>query len=122
MYQQSEDWNTQRQQAQERAEKLRATMSAYKKLVSVVNALYLEVDKLAKKWPEAPTTQLYVDKTNQAIKAVKELMRDEKDEFIEELQIFIPAGDLPEHRDVLLILGQIKAALDRFEEIYSRNR
>jgi hypothetical protein len=32
------------------------------------------------------------------------------------LNEFVPAGDMPEYRDVTLVLSQIKAGLSRFEE------
>jgi len=82
---------------------------------SATQALYTEIDKLAKKSPRDPVTQLMVNSTNRAIEGLKTLLGDRKDEFSEQIVPLIPAGDLPETRDVLVILGQMRAALTRFK-------
>ena len=87
-------------------------------LTSVVSAVYDEVDKLSRKWPTGTASQLMVDKTNKAIQAVKELMQEEEDDFVDDIVEIVPAGDLPEMRDMTLVLGQLKAALQRFGRVY----
>ncbi|GCE16758.1 hypothetical protein [Dictyobacter kobayashii] len=85
---------------------------------SVVFALYEEVDKLSRKWPTMPITQLTLNKTNKVIKSFKDLLKNEDDDFAEDINEIIPAGDLPEMRDLVLILSQVRAALGRFENKY----
>jgi hypothetical protein len=89
-------------------------------LSSVVATLYTEIDKLNRKWPTQQVSQLTLDKVNKAIRAVRELMKDESDDFVEDITEIFPAGDLPENRDVALILGQLGAALARMKHKYQR--
>lgn len=90
----------------------------YDQIESVVRSLYSEIDKLLRKWPTMPISQLTLEKTNKIIRAVRDLLKNEDDDFVEDITEIVPAGDLPETRDVVLILGQIMAALRRFEEKY----
>lgn len=92
----------------------------YVQLRSVSSALYDEIDKLNKKAPAVTISQLTLDKVNKVIRAAKDLMQGEKDEFVEEIAEFVPAGDMPEYRDVVLVLGQIKAGLERFGAAHDR--
>ena len=86
------------------------------RLVSATNALYDEMEKLTKKAPAMTISQLSLERVNKIIRSAKDLLSQEKDDFVEELVEFVPAGDMPEYRDVTLVLGQIKAGLRRFEE------
>lgn len=88
----------------------------HEQLVSVTGALYDEMDKLNKKAPAMTISQLSLERVNKLIKSAKDLMQQEKDDFIEEIVEFVPAGDMPEYRDVVLVLGQLKAGLDRFRQ------
>lgn len=88
----------------------------WEQLSSIVEALYQEMDKLNRKAPAMTISQLSLDRVNKAISAVKELMRDYQDEFIDETGEFVPAGDMPEYRDVTLILSQLRAGLTRFRQ------
>jgi hypothetical protein len=87
-------------------------------LESVVRALYMEVDKISHRWPTMPITHLTLEKTNKSIAAVRDLLKNEGDDFAEDIAEIIPAGDLPETRDTVLILRQVQAALNRFEGKY----
>jgi len=88
----------------------------HEQLVSVTVALYDEMDKLNRKAPAMTISQLSLERVNKLIKSAKDLMQQEKDDFIEEIVEFVPAGDMPEYRDVVLVLGQLKAGLDRFRQ------
>lgn len=98
----------------------------YTKLFSVVSLLYDEVDKLTKKRAEEPVTQLYLKKTNQAVESVKELLAGEEEvDFFaagidEDLHSIVAAGDLPARQDMLLILREARAALERFEHRHAK--
>jgi hypothetical protein len=96
-------------------------------LASRVKGLYDEIDKLAKKVPTMPSTVLIVEKTNRAITAVKEFVGGPAkeflgadDPFLSEVEPFVPAGDQPEHRDVLMTLRDLRDALARVEEKLNR--
>ena len=102
-----------RSEEKEQAEKEKGR---HKQLVSVTTALYDEMDKLNRKAPAMTISQLSLERVNKLIKSAKDLMQQEKDDFIEEIVEFVPAGDMPEYRDVVLVLGQLKAGLDRFRQ------
>ena len=102
----------------ERKAWLAEAKEGHKQLASAVESLYTEVDKLAKKWPTMPVSQLTLDRTNKAIRAVRKLLETEANDFATDINEIVAAGDLPEHRDVLLILGELRAALQRFKEKY----
>ncbi len=106
-------------QAEERSIWLAEAKQTYIQLESVTLSLYEEVDKLSRKWPVMPITQLMLDKTNKVIRTLKDLLKNEEDDFAKDITEIIPAGDLPENRDIVLILGQIRAALKRFERTYA---
>jgi hypothetical protein len=114
----AEERALEQKRANERNLWLSEAKQRHNQLVSVVQALYDEVDKLSRKWPTMPITQLTLEKTNRAIAAVKELLKNEGDDFAEDIAIIVPAGDLPETRDTVLILRQVQAALNRFERKY----
>jgi hypothetical protein len=83
-------------------------------LESVTKGLYLELDKLTKKAPAESVTELALSQINEVINDTKDLMKD--DPYIQRLQAFVPAGDMPENRDALLALGQVKQGLERFSD------
>jgi hypothetical protein len=81
-------------------------------LASVLAGLYDEIDKLAKKAPADEITELGLRQTNSVISAAKEFLAG--DPFIDEITPFVPAGENPEYRDVLLVLRQLKQGLARW--------
>ncbi len=87
--------------------------SAYRDVAIMAANLYTEVGKVAAKRPESGISELTLLRTNVAITSVKELLRDESDPFIDQIGLFVPAGDLPEYRDAGLVLSELTAALER---------
>jgi hypothetical protein len=83
-------------------------------LESVASGLYDEVDKLSKKSPADPATDLLVDQVNEFIQDAKLLMTN--DAYVQRQKLFVPAGDNPQHRDVLLVLRQVRQGLTRFKQ------
>ena len=114
----AEELALKQKQATERNTWLAEAKQRHDQLESVVYALYEEVDKLSRKWPTMPITRLTLEKTNKVIAAVRDLLKNETDDFVEDITEIFPAGDLPETRDAVLILRQIQAALHRFEQKY----
>jgi hypothetical protein len=100
---------------EERDEWLIASLARYDQLDSVVDGLYQEHDKLAKKWPTMPITQRSVDRVNKLIQATRSLLKEEEDDFAEGLEEIVAAGDPPETRDVVMILSVVRDALNRFD-------
>ncbi len=81
-------------------------------LDSVSHGLYDEIDKLAKKAPAEPVTDLALEQINDVIRGTKQLI--EADPYIQRLTEFVPAGDNPQHRDAVIVLRQIRQGLERF--------
>ena len=100
-----------RRQEREDTEKQKARLE---QLISATDALYAEMDKLTKKGPTVQISQLSLDRVNKVIRSIKGFASEDKDEFIDEIVEFVPAGDMPEYRDVTLALSQVRAGLERF--------
>jgi hypothetical protein len=83
-------------------------------LESVSLGLYDEIDKLAKKAPAEPVTDLVLTQMNEVIRETKELVVD--DPYVQRLQEFVPAGDNPQHRDAVVVLRQVRQGLERFHK------
>lgn len=103
---------------QARLERIRAMKPRQEHLLSVVNTLYEEVDKLSRKWPDMPVSKLQLDKTNKAVRAVRDLFKDEGDDFLEDVNELVAAGDPIESRDVVLTLSELRSALNRLPHRY----
>lgn len=95
-------------------EKAKAMRSRYALLSSVSHGLYEEIDKLTKKAPAEPVTDLILSQVNDVIREVKELAAD--DPYVQRLNEFVAAGDNPEQRDVVVVLRQLRQGLARFED------
>jgi hypothetical protein len=80
-------------------------------LESVSLGMYDEVDKLTKKAPAEPVTELVLEQVNDVIRETKQLAQE--DSYVQKLAEFVPAGDFPELRDVLFVLRQIRQGLAR---------
>jgi hypothetical protein len=83
-------------------------------LESVSLGLYDEIDKLAKKAPAEPVTDLVLTQMNEVIRETKELVVD--DPYVQRLQEFVAAGDNPQHRDAVVVLRQVRQGLERFHK------
>lgn len=91
---------------------------AYELLKSELDGIYEEIDKLCKKAPREPASDLQTKVVNRLIKRNKRFLAG--DSMIDEISSFIPAGDNPEYRDVLTVLRQLRQGLSRFHEKNSR--
>ena len=86
----------------------------FENLNNVLEGVYDEIDKLSKKRSMDPATDLMVEQVNSIISETQELITG--DPYIEKLEIFVPAGDLPEVRDVLFVLRLIHQRMKRFSK------
>lgn len=84
----------------------------WKALTSFVGALYEEMDKLAKKSPREPVSDLAMSRINRAIRDTRSLLGPH-DAYVSDLAEFVAAGENAEVRDAVLVLSEIKAALER---------
>ena len=109
-----------REQEMARAEQIEELQEEHSQLESFVIGIYEELSKLNVKWPTLPVSQLQLEQTNRVIRRLKEIMRDEDDLFVQDINEFVPAGNMPEARDVVLVLRQVKQTLGRMEAKYRR--
>jgi hypothetical protein len=85
-------------------------------LFSVCEGLYQEVDKLSKKAPAEPITELVCGELNQVITDTKRLAAD--DAYVQRLKTFVPAGENPPHRDAVVVLQLVLKGLQRFRDAH----
>ncbi len=107
------------QEADEYEEWLAAAEERSDTIRSVVRALHSELDKLTKKWPAMPVTDMLLSRVNKAIRESHLLMDRDGEDFLAEIEEFVAAGDNPEGRDVVLILAELDAAIARFRSRHS---
>lgn len=103
----------------ERAAREVELQEKHSQLESFVNGIYDEIAKLSIKWPTQPVSTLTLKKTNRAICSARELFAVENDQYLDEINVLIPAGDNPEARDVVMALRQVKDALARMAKRHS---
>jgi hypothetical protein len=92
--------------------KLAATDKKLGLLESVSLGLYEELDKLAKKAGAEEVTDLVLEQVNDVIREAKQLLTD--DSYVQRYNEFVAAGNNPQHRDVVVVLRQIRQGLERF--------
>ena len=95
-----------------RLNELTATQKTLDLLESVSLGLYEELDKLAKKAGAEEVTELVLEQVNDVIRESRELVTD--DPYVQRYHEFVPAGNNPQHRDVVVVLRQIRQGLERF--------
>ena len=83
----------------------------FEALDSVSVGIYDEIDKLTKKKPIEAATEIMVEQVNDIISETQTFITD--DPYIKKLKVFVPAGDLPEVRDVLFVLRQVRQGMER---------
>jgi hypothetical protein len=111
------DQETERYQREERKQKIRFWIR-WEQTSSELDGLYEELDKIYKKAPEEQISNLTLDNVNNLIKDTKQMI--EEDPYIDRIKEFVPAGDNPEYRDVIMVLRQLRQGMDRFKRSYFR--
>jgi hypothetical protein len=99
---------------------IETAVERHQQLASVADGLYDEMDKIARKWPTMAVTERTITRVNKLLAAVRELLKNEDDDFADGLDDIVAAGDPPETRDVLVLLREVKDALQRFRHAYAR--
>ena len=85
--------------------------TAHRKLATQVEALYIEIEKLAKKRPSERLTPLISKKINHVIQKVRSQVKD--DEFLDAIET-IPVEDKQVRFDeALILLGELKSVMAR---------
>lgn len=88
----------------------------YEQISSELDGLYQELDKIYKKAPAEPISDLTVENVNNLIRDTKEVIQG--DPYLDRIKEFVPAGDNPEYRDVIIVLRQLRQSMDRFKKSY----
>ena len=83
-------------------------------LQSVSFGLYDEIDKLAKKAGADQVTDLALEQVNDFIRDAKVLLSE--DPYAQRQKEFVAAGDNPQHRDVVVVMRQLRQGLERLAE------
>src|ERR1035437_5893272 len=82
-------------------------------LQSVSLGLYDEMDKLAKKAGADEVTDLALEQANDFIRDARMLMAE--DPYVQRCKEFVPAGNNPQHRDVVVVMRQLRQGVERFD-------
>ena len=95
-----------------RLDDLRQKQKKIDLLQSVSLGLYDELDKLAKKAAADLVTDLALEQVNDFIRDSKTLLAE--DAYVQRQKEFVAAGDNPQHRDVVVVMRQLRQGLERF--------
>lgn len=119
-----EETEEQRRKQEEEMERLRRQRRReeikfrirWEQISSELDGLYEELDKIYRKAPEEQISDLTVENVNHIIKDTKEITQG--DPYIDRIKEFVPAGNNPEYRDVIMVLRQLRQGLDRSKRSY----
>ncbi len=87
----------------------------YETTAPLLDSLYQEIQTLSKKKPEGTLNKRKVSLINRLLSDVKNLLSEEQDDKYLDL---LNDEDLPQYSDVVLILSQFSAAMNRFKSNY----
>lgn len=85
-------------------------------LKTMLSGMYAEIDKLCKKKPDMLLSELKINKINDLITPIKELLSGEN-QFVERIDL-IDVNTPLELSDVIIILSQMEAGLDAYRDKY----
>ena len=83
----------------------------HRKLATHLEAIYVEVEKLAKKKPTDRITPLVAKKINHVILKVREQVSG--DEFLDAIETLPTEGEKVRLDEALIILGELRGIMDR---------
>jgi len=92
-------------------EKIKKAEAQWRLFASELKGLYEEANKLSKKGPATRISDLELSSVNNIIGLVRKFLKG--DPFIDRLAEFVPAGENPEYREVVLILRQLIQGMNR---------
>jgi hypothetical protein len=101
--------------AKKDSEKFLATIRGnnYDNLMPLLEAMYKEFQALSKSKPDATLSKKKVEMVNRLLKEVFTILEGESNKKFLDL---LDEEDLPHNSDVVLILGQTVAAMERFRK------
>jgi hypothetical protein len=116
---QAEEGNVANQKTQKaRLDYLEENRDQWALLKSVLDGHYEEIEKLTKKSPSNEVTDLALKRINTVIKDTKKLLAG--DPYIDSIDVFVAAGDMPQLRDVLMVLRELIQGMERRADEYKR--
>ncbi|WP_439486795.1 hypothetical protein [Blastomonas fulva] len=90
-------------------------VSNYEMLSSLLKSMYNEFQELSKKKPQDVLTASKVKLVNRVLRPTLSLLEDEPTRPFLDL---LDEDELPQNSDVILMLGQVRAAMDSFKSSY----
>lgn len=94
-----------------------AKVEQYETTASLLDALYVEIQTLSKKKPEATLNASKVKLINRLLTDIKNVLSDEAG--IKYLDV-LDDEELPQYSDVVLVLSQFSASMKAFKQAYFR--
>ncbi|MDN3686791.1 hypothetical protein [Cyclobacterium jeungdonense] len=92
-----------------------AEIEKYKMLSELIDSLIAETKELSKKKPDEALNKLKIKMINRVLDQLKEILKTQPTiEFLD----LLDENELPSNSDAVLILGQFRAAMDRFRKTY----
>lgn len=90
-------------------------VNTYESTAPFLESLYKEIQILSKKKPDGTLNQHKVKLINRLLSDIKTMLSDEADNKYLDL---VNDEDLPQYSDVVIILSQYSAAMDKFNHRY----
>lgn len=89
----------------------------FKMLDQLLHSIYFEMKEFSKKKPDEPLNKFKVKNVNRVLTPVKEILSLEPtNKFLD----ILDDESLPTNSDAILVIGQFKAAMARFEKKYTK--
>jgi hypothetical protein len=87
----------------------------FKMLTELLKSIYDEMKEFSKKKPDEPLNAFKVKNVNRVLTKIKDILKNEPTAGFLDI---LDDDTLPTNSDAILIIGQFKASMDRFEKKY----
>jgi hypothetical protein len=92
-----------------------AQIEEFKMLTELLKSIYDEMKEFSKKKPDEPLNAFKVKNVNRVLTKVKDILKNEPTASFLDI---LDDDTLPTNSDAILIIGQFKASMERFENKY----
>lgn len=93
-----------------------AQVEQFKMLDELLDSIYLEMKEFSKKKPDEPLNKFKVKNVNRVLEQVKDILKNEPTNAFLDI---LDDESLPTNSDAILVIGQFKASMERFQKKYS---
>ena len=93
-----------------------AQVEQFKMLDELLDSIYLEMKEFSKKKPDEPLNKFKVKNVNRVLEQVKDILKNEPTHNFLDI---LDDESLPTNSDAILVIGQFKASMERFQKKYS---